>query len=55
MGAGSLILRLLRLLRERWAWWLLPLLITLAITAALALSGPDPEPTMPQRYDLPTE
>jgi len=42
------------LLREHWRWWLVPLLLTLLIGAALAALAPDPEPTMPLHYDLPT-
>lgn len=42
-----------RLLREHWRWWLVPLLLTLLIGVALALSVPNPEPVMPLHYDLP--
>jgi len=44
-----------RLLRERWAWWLVPLLITLGIATSLALTRKGAEPTMPLHYDLPTD
>ncbi|MEM9193202.1 MAG: hypothetical protein AAGF12_28770 [Myxococcota bacterium] len=43
----------LRILRDRWAWWLIPMLLTLAAAGGFFLLEPDPEPTMPLRYDLP--
>lgn len=45
---------LLRLLREHWAWWLVPLMITLAIVGYLAWAASRSEPA-PMDYNLPGE
>jgi hypothetical protein len=54
-GERVLVRRLVSLLRERWAWWLVPLLLTLGILALVSLLRPTPEPTLPLEYDLPAE
>jgi len=42
-----------RLLRERWMWWVIPILVMLALTGVLAVIGQGEE-LKPVRYDVPS-
>ena len=48
-------MKLLRLLRVRWAWWLIPFVVVCGVAAWLAMTRPEHEPTMPMDYGLPTD
>lgn len=47
-------MNVLRVLRENWIWWLVPLVATLTFTLFLTKDPPMAEPVMPLTYDLPT-
>jgi hypothetical protein len=47
-------MNVLRVLKENWIWWFVPLVVTLAATFYLSKDRTLHEPVMPLTYDLPT-